>query len=170
MASRAVIKIARLASLLFAGIFAGFVVAALTIELTLRGYDRAVYTQVRQVMLEWLDVLAIATLIPALVATALLVIFEARGRERVPRLPPVALTLLVLVFAISLAVNVPINTEQLDWDIQAPPADWESVRDRWQIAHALRTGAGVLAFGCLIAAAIVRRPGTGQQPIARTTA
>jgi hypothetical protein len=63
----------------------------------------------------------------------------------------------VVVFATSLLVNVPINTDQLTWNVQAPPADWASVRDRWQIAHAVRTGAAVLAFGCLSAAVMANR-------------
>ena len=159
----AVGKIASSVSLFFGGLFAGFLVAVLVIELTLRNFDRTVYTQVRQVMLEWLDLLAAATLVPTLIAAALLVSTAARMRGRALWLTLTALILLVVVFALSLVVNVPINTEQLDWDVLAPPADWASVRDRWQIAHALRTGAAVLAFGSLCAAAIGTSP-TGGGP------
>jgi hypothetical protein len=44
--------------------------------------------------------------------------------------------------------------------VQAPPADWARVRDRWQIAHAVRTVAIVLAFG-YVNAAILDRPVPG---------
>jgi hypothetical protein len=54
--------------------------------------------------------------------------------------------LLVAVLVTTLLVNVPNNTEQLTWNVQAPPADWTSVRDRWHIAHAARTGAAVLTL------------------------
>jgi hypothetical protein len=158
MTNGAVVKIASFVSLLFGGLFAGFLVAVLVIELTLRGFDHTVYTQVRQVMLEWLDLLAAATLAPTLIAAVLLVSTAARVRGRTLWLTLTALILLVLVFALSLMVNVPINTEQLDWDVLAPPADWASVRDRWQIAHALRTGAAVLAFGFLSTASMGRSP------------
>lgn len=160
MTNRAVVKIASFVSLLFGGVFAGFLVAVLVIELTLRNFDRTVYTQARQVMLEWLDLLASATLGPTLIAAALLVIFGAMRRGRAYWLTLTALILLAFVFALSLMVNVPINNEQLAWDVQAPPADWASVRDRWQIAHALRTVAAVLGFGCLSAAAMVKWPNT----------
>ncbi len=64
--------------------------------------------------------------------------------------------LLVLVFATSLAVNLPINGDQAGWSVQNPPADWASVRDRWQLAHLVRTAAALLAFASLIGAALTR--------------
>jgi len=64
-----------------------------------------------------------------------------------------ALALLVLVFVLTLAVNLPINSDQLDWNALSPPTDWTDVRDRWQTAHAVRTVAGVLAFAAVALAA-----------------
>ncbi|WP_052763170.1 hypothetical protein [Jiangella alkaliphila] len=66
-------------SLLFAGLFAGFLLAVLVLETSLRAFDASVYTQVRQVELDRLDALASATLLPALAATVVLVVAE-RGR------------------------------------------------------------------------------------------
>jgi len=162
MTNSVIVTIARFVSLLFGGIFAGFLVTVLVIESTLRSFDAAVYTQVRLVELAHLDDLATAALVPTLIATAALVFFAARVRGRTFWLTLTALILLVVVFATSLLVNVPINTDQLTWNVQAPPADWASVRDRWQIAHAVRTGAAVLAFGCLSAAVMAKSPNTRQ--------
>lgn len=64
-----------------------------------------------------------------------------------------ALALLVLVFGLTLIVNLPINSDQLHWDAQSPPSNWTEVRDRWQIAHAVRTVVAVLAFAALALAA-----------------
>jgi uncharacterized membrane protein len=161
-------SIVRLAGLLLGGIFAGFLVTVLVLESTLRGFDAAVYTQVRQVELVRLDDVASATLIPTLTATALLVAFAARTRG--PAFWPTltALVLLVTVFVTSLVFNIPINQDQVTWNVQAPPPDWASVRDRWQVAHAVRTAAALLAFGCLSRAAMltagvsVRRGGRGR--------
>lgn len=144
--------IARFASLLFGGLFTGFLVTVLVIESTLRSAGASVYTQVRHVELARLDDLASATLIPAVLATAILVVSAARKRQRV-LWPALALVLLLSVVATTLLFNVPINTDQLTWTVQAPPADWAGVRDRWQLAHAVRTAAALLAFGCLSAAA-----------------
>jgi uncharacterized membrane protein len=160
--------IARLAGLLFGGLFAGFLVTVLVLESTLRGVDAAVYVQVRQVELDRLDALASVTLIPALLAAAVLVASAARNRRRV-LWPVLAFVLLLSVVATTLVFNVPINTDQLTWDVQAPPADWAGVRDRWQLAHSVRTVAAVLAFGCLCAAGIARTPtgGSGSAPASR---
>jgi hypothetical protein len=38
--------------------------------------------------------------------------------------------------------------------VQNPPADWAGVRDRWQVAHLIRTCAALLAFGVLIGSAV----------------
>lgn len=155
MTNSAIANIVRLASLFFGGLFAGFLVTVLVIEVTLRNVDASVYTQVRHVELVRLDKLATATLLPTLIATAFLVIVAiGKRRRRTLWLTLTALILLVSVLVTTIVFNLPINAEQLNWAVQAPPADWASVRDRWQIAHAVRTGAAVLAFGCLITAAM----------------
>ncbi|WP_326824636.1 DUF1772 domain-containing protein [Streptosporangium sp. NBC_01756] len=145
----------RFLSLTFAGLFAGFVNGVLVFELSLRNYDGSVYTQVRQIELDRLDILASVTLIPALITTAILVALAVRGRGRAFWLTSAALVLLVAVFVTTLLVNLPINGVQVGWSVTAPPADWADIRDRWQIAHAVRTVAAVLAFALLVAAAIV---------------
>lgn len=148
----------RYLSLLFGGVFAGFLVTVLVLELTLRDYDRFVYTQVRQVMLVRLDTFAGATLGPTLLATAIVLGFGARTRGRSFWLTLSAFLLLVSVVVVTVAFNMPINADQVDWNVQAPPADWATVRDHWQLAHGVRTGAALLAFVLLCAAALRRSP------------
>ncbi|MEU4604649.1 anthrone oxygenase family protein [Kribbella sp. NPDC023972] len=154
-------RFVRWASLLFTGVFAGFLVGVLVLENSLRGYGASVYTQVRQVELDSLDTLASVTLIPAILATVVLAI-RARGNDR--RRVLVAAALLVLVFAISLAINLPINADQADWSAQNPPADWSTVRDRWQLAHTIRTTAALLAFATLTTA-LTYRTRTSPAPV-----
>jgi uncharacterized membrane protein len=157
--SRLVASIARMAGLFFAGIFAGFLVTVLALEATLRRFDASVYTQVRHVELIHLDDLASATLLPALLATVVLIAATIRSRGAAFWWSAVALLLLVTVLVTTLVVNLPINADQLGWAVPAPPADWAQVRDRWQLAHAVRTGAAVIAFACLVRAGSGRRPG-----------
>lgn len=144
---------ARFVSLLFAGIFAGFLLTALIVELSLRRFDGTIYTQVQHVLLIGMPAFASATLIPAIVSTAVLVVVVLRAGGRGRWLTLSALILLVAAFVISLTINVPINARELTWNAQTPPSDWADVRDRWQIAHAIRTSAVVIAFGLLGAAA-----------------
>ncbi|HEX6682637.1 MAG TPA: anthrone oxygenase family protein [Candidatus Limnocylindrales bacterium] len=142
-------KYARFASVVFAGLFAGFLTAVLVLELSLRSFDSTIYTQVRQVELDSLDKLAVATLLPALIATAVLVYRTFRTNKR--WLTVAALALLLFIFGLTLIVNLPINDDQLGWNTQSPPSGWANVRDTWQVAHAIRTVAAVLAFAVLAA-------------------
>src|SRR5690348_6806853 len=99
----------RWASLTFAGIFAGFMLAVLVIESSLRSAGAATYVRVRLVELDGLDRLATFTLLPALVSTGLTLILARRARVR-PITPfLVAVILLALVLVLSLTVNLPIN-------------------------------------------------------------
>ncbi|MEU4198083.1 anthrone oxygenase family protein [Kribbella sp. NPDC026611] len=140
-------RIVRGASLLFSGLFAGFLVCVLVLEGSLRGYGATVYTQVRLVELDSLDKLASVTLLPAIVTT---VVLALRTRRVDRRFVLSALALLVVVFVVTLVVNLPINGDQASWSVQSPPTDWASVRDRWQVAHAVRTAAALVAFVVLI--------------------
>ncbi|MFC8829837.1 anthrone oxygenase family protein [Streptomyces sp. NPDC057137] len=161
MRSERAATVLRYTGLAFAGLFAGFLVTVLVLELSLRRFDGSVYTQVRQVELLRLDDLASATLLPALLTTAILAATALKARGRTFWLTSTAFALLLTVLVTTLAFNLPINADQFDWNAQAPPADWTSVRDRWQIAHAVRTAAAVLAFVLLNAAAA----GTTRTPV-----
>ena len=149
-------RVTRLVGLVFSGLFAGFLVAVLVLESSLRSFNGPDYTQIRQAELDNLDRLAAATLIPATIATMILVISYFRARSRTRWLALTALALMAAIFVVTLTVNLPINSDQLDWSAHAPPADWADVRDRWQIAHAVRTVAAVVAFGLLAIAASAR--------------
>ena len=113
---------------------------------------------VRQVELAHLDDLATVLLPAALLATATLVVVTIARPGRTRWLALTALVLLLVTFIISLLVSVPINTYQQVWSVLAPPSDWARVRDRWQMAHLLRTATAVLAFTILAAATTTRRP------------
>jgi uncharacterized membrane protein len=98
--------------------------------------------------------LATALLIPAIIAAAVLTLAMVRRRSSGRWLTLTAVLLLLITVVISMSISVPINTEQLNWSVLAPPRDWSSVRDRWQLAHAVRTTTSVLAFVLLTAAAM----------------
>ena len=157
MKKDALLRLIRFLSLTFGGLFAGFLVCVLVLESSLRQYDRSVYTQVRHIELDRLDTLASVTLIPAMITTVALVAAAVRTRGRVFWLTLAALALFLTAFVTTLIVNLPINSDQADWSVKAPPADWASVRDRWQAAHAVRTIAAVLAFALLGIAAMRRK-------------
>lgn len=154
---RVSLAVARFASLTFSGVFAGFLITVLVLELSMRTLGGSVYIEVRHVELIGMDVLASVMLVPAAAATAVVVAGRFRAGGAARWLPTIALLLMVSVVVLTVAVNLPINADQHSWVATTPPPDWASVRDRWQLAHAVRTVAAVLAFGCLSVGEI-RRP------------
>jgi uncharacterized membrane protein len=140
------------AAVLFSGLFAGFLTTVLVFEASLRGFGAEVYTQVRLIELEHLDDLATVLLPPAILAAATLTLSLIRRRGSVRWLALAAVLLLLATLVISVSISVPINTDQRTWSVFAPPGDWSSVRDRWQLAHVARTTTSASAFVLLTAA------------------
>lgn len=65
-----------------------------------------------------------------------------------------ALTLFVVALLATVLVNVPIDDEIRGWTVAALPSDWESVRDRWQSYHTLRTFASLGGLAAAFASAL----------------
>lgn len=153
MSRLAIQSVVRIAGLVFVGLFAGFLTGILVLELSLRQFSSTVYAQLQQVALVGLPLLASVLLFPALIATAALVLMELKTRDRGFWLVAGALALLLAALITTLVVNVPINLAEAGWNVSNPPGDWADIRDRWQVGHAVRTFAALLAFGALSVAA-----------------
>ncbi|MFH8485082.1 anthrone oxygenase family protein [Streptomyces longisporoflavus] len=149
-------RLAHLTGLVFSGLFAGFLLAVLVLENSLRSSPASVYTQVRHVELDALDKLALATLAPAAAAVLVLAVLAFRTRARERWFALAALLLMAAIFIITASVNVPINNDQLDWSVTTPPADWENQRNRWQLAHLIRTLTALTTFAVLATAMALR--------------
>lgn len=54
---------------------------------------------------------------------------------------------MVVMLIISLAINVPINKQVIEWNPQAPPDKWLKLRRRWDKVHKIRI---LLDFGALV--------------------
>jgi hypothetical protein len=133
-------------AVILSGLFGGMLLGVAVLESSIRGLSAQAYTQVRLVELDRLGGLATILLLPAIVATAALAWFTFKRHSAGRWITLTALLLLLVAFAISVAISVPINTAQQSWSVVTPPSDWSNVRDRWQLAHAARTSAAVLAF------------------------
>ena len=57
---------------------------------------------------------------------------------------------LLVWIALTLGGTVPINVAAIEWDADAPPANWRSQVDRWERLNTLRTAAALAAFGFLL--------------------
>jgi uncharacterized membrane protein len=161
MTNATFVRVTWYASLVSCGVLTGVASTVLVLELALRRLDGPEYVRVRQAEFSYFTSFIGAVTVLTLIAVAMLVIQARRAHSRMLRPAAFALVLLLLALAISLVVNAPINVAQQNWSVQTPPADWASVRDRWQIAHAVRTVAIVLALGCLSAVAFGRSTSDG---------
>ena len=144
------VRITRTASQLCCAILVGVALTVLVLELALRRLDGPGYVAVRQAEYDYFTWFIGAVSVPTIIALVTLVMVAYKARSSVLRPALIALGLVLVAIVITLIVNGPINIEQLRWNSQAPPTDWQHVRDRWQIAHALRTLALVLALLCLV--------------------
>lgn len=139
----------RCASQISCGILVGVALTVLALELALRSLDGPHYILVRQAEYEYFTWFIGAVFAVTLIAVVMAVI-QAYNTDRSQLRPTViALALILAAVVVTLVVNGPINLEQRAWSAQSPPTDWARLRDRWQIAHALRTAALCAALGYL---------------------
>ena len=100
-----------------------------------------------------------ALLMPAALLSAAPVLFMLYRRHQRGSffLALAGAVLLVAALVITLSVNVPIDGAIARWTIDALPADWTDMRDRWETFHAARTFISLAGFGCALAAALWSR-------------
>ncbi|MEU3534316.1 anthrone oxygenase family protein [Streptomyces murinus] len=154
MTNAILVKITRYVCLLGGGVLTGGALTTFVLELALRRLGAVAYIQVRQAEHDYFPWFIGVVFVPTFIAVVVLVFLARKAGS--PALWPAAAAL-VLALVPTFVVNAPINLDQFDWNAQAPPADWAGVRDRWQIAHAVRTAFCVIALGCL-GVAIIDRP------------
>jgi uncharacterized membrane protein len=159
MRNGALVTVTRYGSLLCCAILTGVAATVLVLELALRRLDGPDYIRVRQAEFHFFTWFVGVVFAPTLIAVTMLVIQTHKAHTAAFRPAVTALVLLLLALVVTLVVNGPINVEQLSWNVQTPPPNWANVRDRWQIAHAVRTCAIALAAGCLATATLNRRAG-----------
>ncbi|MGH2644890.1 MAG: anthrone oxygenase family protein [Chitinophagaceae bacterium] len=63
----------------------------------------------------------------------------------------ISLVLIIITLLITLLVEVPIDNQIKNWTIETLPADWESLRSKWQSFHTIRTFTSIGSFVLLLA-------------------
>lgn len=69
-----------------------------------------------------------------------------------------AFVLLLIVLLITLMVLVPLDNQFKVWTVETMPADWETLRDKWQFYHTIRTFLSIGAFVSFAWAMVFRKP------------
>jgi hypothetical protein len=86
-------------------------------------------------------------------ATILLTLAAAFLRRANPaRAVPLGVAALLLIGSgiITRFCNQPINAVVMTWNANAPPANWELLRDQWWTWHIVRTVMATVALGALL--------------------
>jgi prepilin signal peptidase PulO-like enzyme (type II secretory pathway) len=158
MSGDALVRTARSIAMLGCAILTGVAATVLVLELALRQLDGPEYVRVRQAEYVYFTWFIGIVFVPTFLAIAMLAIQTRRAPSSATLS---ALVLLVVAGVITFLVNGPINIEQQTWNVQTPPTDWAQLRDRWQLAHAVRTVCIALAL-CLLTATDRKRPVAGE--------
>ena len=143
--------VAGTASVLFAGLLAGeeFVIRY-GVRGPLASLDNRAHILLRQALILPLRVLVPAVYLATLVSAGAATVLD--GIDSGLALRGVGLGVLLVWIAVTLGGTVPINAAALDWDANAPPADWRAQVDRWEHLNTVRTWAAVTAFALLLTA------------------
>jgi uncharacterized membrane protein len=144
------IQILSLCAVILTGIVAGSMFGAGLSLYSSRQLPEAAWTRRFQ-----LEDLMFARVMPKLSQAQLLCLvvslFLTHGTSRVLWGAATALSLVVL--AISIGLEVPLNKQIQLWTPGAAPAEWMAIRDRWLWNHLYRAIVAVSAFVCVAAAA-----------------
>jgi uncharacterized membrane protein len=153
------LKIARFFNLFLTGLLAGLLVGIVFVELAFLDLSASVYTAVEQPKHRVFEPI-MPVFMTLVIVSGILVLLLMRQRRTLPFVLALVGVLCTIVVVIStLLVNVSINSEIINvWSAQNPPADWEQVRDRWNVWHAFRTVLAVVAFACQLVAVLVPIP------------
>lgn len=96
-----------------------------------------------------------AILMPAAILAVLPVLYLLyRARSRAFYLALAGFVLFVIALLITLIVEVPIDNQIEGWTVTSLPANWQQLRDRWELFHALRSWVSVLGLALLLASAL----------------
>lgn len=99
-----------------------------------------------------------AILMPAAILAVVPVLYLLyRGRSRAFYLTLAGFVLFVIALLITLIVEVPIDNLIEGWTVTSLPANWQQLRDRWELFHVIRSWVSVLALALLLGGALFDR-------------
>jgi uncharacterized membrane protein len=88
-------------------------------------------------------------LMPLCILTMLLALWFYRYKKSIGfYLGLTSFILIILTLLITLFILVPIDNEIKGWTSTLLPPQWEYIRDKWKLFHAIRTLTSLLSFGC----------------------
>lgn len=96
-------------------------------------------------------------LMPLTLVMMLLVVWYSRGADRRAFYFYISsFVLMVITLIITVGVEVPIDNQIKTWTEATVPENWESLRERWDVFHALRTFTSIASVGLMTWGAVNR--------------
>src|SRR5262249_59994901 len=95
-----------------------------------------------------------ALMLSTVASAATLAVLSYRERSFGWFVVTAGLALLILVVAITVLIEVPIDNQIRGWTPTTVPADWSALRDRWAVFHLVRTFASLMAVVAFLTATI----------------
>ncbi len=143
--------VTELVNLFVAGLLAGEeLVVRVGVRGPLAGLEDRPHIEMRQALILRLRVV-VPTIFLATLATGVAVVILVGGQAgAVARYA--ALLALVVWLVVTAFGTVPINAAALEWDPDAPPADWKLQIDRWERLNSVRALAAAAAFALFLIA------------------
>jgi hypothetical protein len=99
-----------------------------------------------------------AILMPAAMVSTLPVLYLLyRRRPKRFYVTLLGFILFVLALLITLFIEVPLDFQFSQWTMATLPANWQQLRDRWELFHFLRSSFAVIGLALLLAGALFWR-------------
>ena len=114
--------------------------------------ERQAHIALRQRLIRRLRILVPALAAPTILSGLLTTMVDRRDGGIALR--GVGLLSLFVLAGVTLLGTVPINSAVLEWDPEAPPADWQAQIRRWEQLDSVRCWAAVFAFALFVVAAV----------------
>lgn len=149
------LKIAHLVNLILVAVFVGTEFAvSFFVHPVLRSLQQSVHIASVQVLGRILGKV-MPIWMPLIIVSALLVLYFIGDTDSSAFWLTVAGTLcIVLMSAVSLLGNVPINKQVIEWNPQSPPDNWWELRNRWDSLHRVRVALDIAALIFLLLGAL----------------
>jgi hypothetical protein len=96
-----------------------------------------------------------AILMPAAILSVVPVLYLLyRGRSKAFYPALAGFGLFIVALLITLIVEVPIDNQIAGWTVTSLPANWQQLRDRWELFHTIRSWVSVIGLALLLGGAL----------------
>ena len=104
------------------------------------------YAILEQGMNRVLKTLTPTLMISALILWIVVIVMAYRQKSKMRLFFIIAGVGLLAMITSTLLINAPINNAVDMWNAASPPADWQILRDRWELGHAIRSYIGLISL------------------------